>query len=78
MINLITMILTDYTIQQRYIKNKRIRNTFIEEAFKYLNELDPNWRKCSYLKKFNYLKRLVKTNKILTKLYCDLYSFKHN
>ena len=78
MINLITMILTDYTIQQRYIKNKRIRNTFIEEAFKYLNELDPNWRKCSYLKEFNYLKRLVKTNKKLTKLYCDLYSFKHN
>lgn len=78
MINLVTMILTDYTIQQRYIKDKKIRNNFIDEAFKYLNKVDYNWRNCSYLKKFKYLKRLVKTNKVLTKLYCNLYSFRHN
>ena len=76
--NLITMILTDYTIQQRYIKDKNSRNQFITQAFNYLDNLDPNWKKCNYLKKFVYLKRLVKTNKLLTKIYCDLYSFRHN
>ena len=76
--NLVVMILTDYTIQQRYIKDRHIRNDFINRAFTYLNQLDSNWRNCKYLKKFNYLKRLVKTNKILTKIYCDIYNFRHN
>ncbi len=71
--NLVVMILTDYTIQQRYIKDRHVRNDFINRAFTYLNQLDSNWRNCEYLKKFNYLKRLVKTNKILTKIYCDIY-----
>ncbi len=78
MINLVTMILTDYTIQQRYINDKHNRDQFINAAFNYLDNVDRNWKKCNYLKKFNYLKRLVKTNKILTKLYCDLYNFRHN
>lgn len=77
-ISLIVMILTDYTIQQRYIKDKKDRDTFINEAFKYLYKLDPKWRKCNYLKRFNYLKRIVKTNRTLTKLYCSLYNFRHN
>lgn len=34
------MILTDYTIQQRYIKNMKIRHDFINKAFNYLNNLD--------------------------------------
>ena len=77
-ISLIVMILTDYTIQQRYIKDKKDRDTFINKAFKYLHKLDPKWRKCNYLKRFNYLKRIVKTNRTLTKLYCNLYNFRHN
>lgn len=71
--NLAVMILTDYTIQQRYVKNIRNRHKFINDAFKYLNLLDSKWRKCSYLNKFNRRKRLIKTNKLLTKIYCDLY-----
>ena len=74
MINLAVMILTDYTIQQRYIKSRKNRNKFIDMAFHYLDKLDSNWRRCNYLNEFSYLKRKVKSSKILTKLYCTIYS----
>lgn len=74
MINLVVMILTDYTIQQRYIKSKSSRNKFIDMAFHYLDNLDSKWRRCNYLNKFSYLKRKVKSSKILTKLYCTIYN----
>ena len=75
--NLITMILTDYTIQQRYIKEKNIRKNFIDRAFKYLDKLNKNWRKCEYLKQFNYFKRVIKSNNFLTKIYCAIYANKY-
>lgn len=75
-LNLLVMILTDYTIQQRYIKSSKIRNRFINDAFDYLNNINKEWRKSSYLKKFPFYKRFIKTNKILTKLYCFIYSLK--
>lgn len=78
LVSLAVMILTDYTIQQRYVANKKFRHDFINKAFKYLKELDPKWRSCSYLKRFPKLKRIVKTNKTLTKIYCELYNLKHN
>lgn len=53
--NLITMILLDYNIQQRYIKSKKERNKFIDKVFIYLNEIDHNWKKCEYLKTFSFL-----------------------
>ena len=77
LVSLAVMILTDYTIQQRYISDIKYRHVFINKAFKYLNNLDPKWRKCSYLKRFPKLKRYVKTSKLLTKIYCDLYNLKH-
>ena len=76
--NLIVLILTDYTIQQRYIKDKKLRNEFIDEAFKLLDEQNKKWHKCTYLKKFPFLKRKIKQSKLLTKLYCSWYSKKHN
>ena len=75
MVNLIVMVLTDYTIQQRYIKNKKERNKFINKAFNYLKNIDSKWRRCNYLKSFNLLRRIIKSNKLLTKMYCNLYSF---
>lgn len=76
-VNLAVMILTDYTIQQRYVKSITDRHDFINKAFSYLNNLDKDWRKCSYLYKFSKIKRSVKSNKLLTFLYCDAYSFKY-
>lgn len=74
MTNLVVMVLTDYTIAQRHIKSSSLRNQFIDAAFLYLDELDPTWRKCTYLKKFSWLKRRVKSSKILTKAYCFIYN----
>lgn len=78
MINLVVMILTDYNIQQRYIKSSKLRKDFINKSFQYLNKLDHKWRGCSYLKKFSYFKRIVLTNSVLTKLYCYIYVLLHN
>lgn len=72
--NLVVMILTDYTIQQRYVKDSKIRNKFIDKCFLYLKKLDKDWKKCTYLKRFSSIKRIVKSNKILTKIYCKLYT----
>lgn len=77
LVSLAVMILTDYTIQQRYISDVKYRHYFINKAFKYLNNLDRKWRRCSYLKRFPSLKRYVKTSKLLTKIYCDLYNLRH-
>mgnify|MGYP004610982369 FL=1 len=76
-INLAVMILTDYTIQQRYVKSITDRHAFIDMAFDYLNKLDKSWRKCEYLKNFSKLKKSIKCNKTLTKIYCDFYNIKH-
>jgi len=72
-VNIAVMILADYTIQQKYIRNFKMRNKFIDIAFDYLNELDKNWRKCDYLKSFPKHKRVIKIHKLLTKLYCTIY-----
>ena len=74
--NLIVLILSDYTIQQRYIHNLKLRNEFIDKSFEVLNNLDKNWRKCTYLKRFKWYERIVKTNKLLTKIYCTIYQIK--
>lgn len=74
MINTTVMVLTDYTIQQRYINDSELRNKFIDEAFTYLNELDSNWKGSNYLKRFPWLKRKIKSSKILTKVYCTIYN----
>lgn len=72
-VNIAVLILTDYTIQQRYIKNKKDRDRFINEAFEILDNLSRNWREAVYLDRFSGFRRLIKTNKFLTKVYCSWY-----
>ena len=72
--NLIVLILTDYTIQTRYIKDWKIKKKFINEAFDILSNINPNWKNAKYLKKYPFFKRVVKTNKTLTLVYCEFYS----
>lgn len=74
LVNLLTMILTDYMIQQRYIKDKNHRNRFINEAFRLLNEVDKNWKKCEYMKNISFAKKYIKVHKSLIKLYCSIYA----
>ena len=75
--NVTVKLLTTYTIRQRYQKNNKIRNKFIDEAFNHLNMNYQNWKKCKYLKERNKLKKIIEKSKLLTKIYCHLYCKTH-
>ena len=64
--------LTIYIIQQRYQKNKKIKNQFIDASFDYLNNNFPGWRKNTYYKKRNILKKMIESHKVLSKIYVNL------
>lgn len=74
LVNLLTMILTDYTIQQRYIKKRKQRSKFINEAFNMLNDIDKNWKHSEYMNNISFIKRFIKSHKSLIKIYCSLYA----
>ena len=76
-VDLAVMILTDYTIQTRYIKDYRIRHGFIKKVFQTLNRIDKNWRKCRFLTKEDRIVRIVKKSYILTIIYCDIIGRKY-
>lgn len=75
--SLIAMILLDYCAQQRYIKDRKKRKEFINKSYKMLNELDKDWKKCDYVFKLNKISRIIKTNKVLLLLYCNIFSHKY-
>lgn len=75
--NVTVKLLTTYTIRQRYQKNNKIRNEFIDETFNHLNKNYKNWKKCNYLKERNKLKKIIEKSKLLTKIYCHLYCKTH-
>ena len=66
-------IITNYTIQQRMQKDKRIGMEFIDKAFDYLKEEVPDYKSNKYYQNRSVLKRIIEKNKLLTKLYCKLY-----
>lgn len=72
-INRMTLqILTTYTIQQKYQKDKNLGNKFINNAFEYIEDNIPNYKQNEYFKSLNKIKSLIKKNKNLTKLYCNI------
>lgn len=75
--SLIAMILLDYCAQQRYIKERKKRKEFINKSYKMLNDLDKDWKKCDYVFKLNKISRIIKTNKVMLLLYCDIFSHKY-
>ena len=64
----------NYIIQQRYQKDNKLRNKFIDDAYKYLNDLFPDWKKCEYFNKNNFIRNLIEKNKLLAKIYCFIYN----
>lgn len=58
-----------YTLQQKYQKDKKLANKFIDDTFNFLNKEFPNWNKNKIWKKRNILKRMIEQSKLLTKLY---------
>lgn len=73
--DLVVYLITKYTVSQRYLKNKKERNKFIEYAFLYLNKNIPDFKKCNYFKNREFLKGMVEKSKFLTKMHCNFYSF---
>ena len=76
--NLAVMVLADYTIQMRYFDDSSIRSKFIDDTFRYLDNLNPKWKKCVYLNNFTKIQRFIKTHKLLTKMYCSYYALRRN
>ena len=66
-------ILVNYNIQGRNIKDKDIRNKFIDETFSYFEKNIPNYKSNIYFKERSMLKSIIEKSKVLSKLYCDLY-----
>lgn len=65
-------ILTNYTIQQRYNKNKTERNKFIDKVFDYLKNNVKDYKDNKYYKNRG-IRKYIERNKTLTKLYCSMY-----
>lgn len=65
-------ILTTYTIQQRYQKDKKLAKEFINKAFNYMEKNISNFKKNSYFKDRG-IKGIIEKNKVLTLIYCILY-----
>lgn len=63
---------TTYIVWQKYQSDRKLKNKFIDEGFEYMKSHIKNYRKSSYFKDINWFKALVKKNKILTKLYCNI------
>ena len=66
--------LTNYTIQQRYQKDKKIRNKFIKQAFKYMEYNVEDYKHNKYFENRNIFKKTIEKSYIKTILYCNLYA----
>lgn len=64
--------ITRYMLQQRYQKDKSLRDEFIRVGYDRLNKLD-HWKSNPYFKKEPMFKKIIKKHKFLLKLYCALY-----
>lgn len=61
-------------LKQRYSKDLTMSKKFINEAYNFLNNNFPTWRKNPYyISKESIKNRLIKNNKIIIKIYCRIY-----
>lgn len=66
-------IITNYTIQQRNQKEKKVGMEFIDTAFSYLKKEVPDYKKNKYFKNRSIIKRTIEKSRLLTKMYCKIY-----
>ena len=67
--------ITTYMLQQRVQKDNKLRIEFMDAGYAFLNKNIKNWRGNKYYKKTNFLKRIIKNNKKILKIYCNIYAF---
>ena len=73
-INRLTVrMITNYTIQQRYQKERKVAMEFIDKAFEYMKKEVPDYKKNKYYEGRGVLRRTIEKSKFLSKLYCTLY-----
>lgn len=70
-------ILVNYTIQQRYVKDKGLRDKFIDEVFSYLKKNIKDFKKNKYYLNKKIIRKTIEKNKALTKVYCSFYNRTH-
>ncbi len=76
--NMLTVeIIVNYTIQQRYQKDKKIRNKFIDECFSYLKENVEDYKDKKYYMNKGLIRRKIESSAFLTKLYCSVAQFRY-
>lgn len=73
--NIYIKTLLTYILKTRYIKDKTLRNEFLKESFKELNNNYPNWKKSKYFKNESFIKRLIVSNKLLLSIYLNIYNY---
>lgn len=66
-------IITNYTIQQRVQKDKKVGMEFIDKSFEYLKKEVPDYKNNKYYETRGFIRRTIEKNKTFTKIYCWLY-----
>ena len=69
-------IITNYNIQQRNQKDKKVGMEFINTAFNYLKKEVPDFKDNKYYENRSFLKKTIEKSKLLSKIYCRLYKNK--
>lgn len=62
--------ITTYLVKQKNQKHKTLKKEFIDYGYKFLNKNFPKWKNNKYYLKESNLKRMIKNNKFLLKIYC--------
>lgn len=70
--SLIVKMLSYYLKNAKYIKDRNLQEELIDAIYAHLDELDPHWRRCEYLKEYKLLKKIALTHKNLLKLSCKM------
>ena len=74
---LTVFIVTNYTMQQRAQKNRKIGNEFIDKAFQYLEKNVPDYKNKKYYDNKGTIRRKIESKKRISKLYCDIARIKY-
>lgn len=71
--HLTVKILTNYTIQQRIQKDRKVANQFIKEVFSYLKNEVPYYKTNNYYQGRSCFQRLIEKSYLLTIIYVNIY-----
>lgn len=74
---LTVFMITNYTIQQRAVRDKNMADEFIDKAFKYLKEEIPDYKNKKYYNRKGFTRRKIESHKSLTKFYCNMTRWKY-